>query len=784
MKEKKIAIIMWAVMLSASIFADVYYNNKTFDVSETTEGKAYIGHANAADGGMASDALVTVKNGATWTAEDDIFLGNASGASRLFVENAGMLYVNDSKYLYVGVVGDVNAVVTNKGEVNAANIYLGYKDGGINTPRFDNFGTITIRNCLSIGEKSGSTLESVFYNHAGANLNITRTSYGQYAFYLGGRAPARIINEGTIILEKAPILRLGGVLTAAGVGTLVMSNNASFTSGSQVRIGGKGSKGSIILTGNSVFNGTANNTEVSIGYSGDTGAKGGEGVVSLSDSASLSCKTLYLGRDNPSVASVVLSDDSTLTFEGALNVAYADNSVATFTINNHSMTSFDKDTYVGVGASSVGTFRLDGTTALTMNGCLELGKGAGARGIVELDGTSHLTIPNSYLIGGSVVGGTGEVYVAGAAALSVRGSLSIGTGENLPGILTVSENGVVASTNVSVAAKKGGASQYGTLNIANNGVVTNVCEMCFGRGTTAIGYCNMSGGSIFLDSTEKAALTPLTIGVNATSTVGFLKGWGFVGFDDPCAIMINYADLGRDTWGGISIYGKVTADGGGVERNLDFSRAGVNRSSGSWAGNGCGTNGWYAMNKGRLVMPRSLPRIAKSHATIGDYPTLTNPRFVNSFRYDFDTDTMNTTGTYVFSELYAVDRSDIPAGLPSGRGIHHSAVWRIGHFNSTATPDVDDEDLTADHKQDFTSLKLKFHYDPALAEIEGVRHVKVYRCTDSVNGGWKCVASITAPDSDSPYIETVQMAPSSELWNCGWFAVVGTPKIGTVMVLR
>ena len=183
-------------------------------------------------------------------------------------------------------------------------------------------------------------------------------------------------------------------------------------------------------------------------------------------------------------------------------------------------------------------------------------------------------------------------------------------------------------------------------------------------------------------------------------------------------------------------------------------------------------------------MPRSLPRIAKSHATIGDYPTLTNPRFVNSFRYDFDTDTMNTTGTYVFSELYAVDRSDIPAGLPSGRGIHHSAVWRIGHFNSTATPDVDDEDLTADHKQDFTSLKLKFHYDPALAEIEGVRHVKVYRCTDSVNGGWKCVASITAPDSDSPYIETVQMAPSSELWNCGWFAVVGTPKIGTVMVLR
>ena len=67
-----------------------------------------------------------------------------------------------------------------------------------------------------------------------------------------------------------------------------------------------------------------------------------------------------------------------------------------------------------------------------------------------------------------------------------------------------------------------------------------------------------------------------------------------------------------------------------------------------------------------------------------------------------------------------------------------------------------------------------------------MRHVKVYRCTDSDNGGWTCVASITAPDSASPYIETVDMAPSSdsELWNGGWFAIVGTPRVGTVMVVR
>ena len=42
--KNKIAIMAWAVMLSASVFADVYYNSKTFDSSATTSEKVYIGH--------------------------------------------------------------------------------------------------------------------------------------------------------------------------------------------------------------------------------------------------------------------------------------------------------------------------------------------------------------------------------------------------------------------------------------------------------------------------------------------------------------------------------------------------------------------------------------------------------------------------------------------------------------------------------------------------------------------------------------------------------------------
>ena len=281
-------------------------------------------------------------------------------------------------------------------------------------------------------------------------------------------------------------------------------------------------------------------------------------------------------------------------------------------------------------------------------------------------------------------------------------------------------------------------------------------------------------------TTSRLCRTPPKQGSGGEFSSGIISGWGKLAFLDLYDSFV--APVKFDACAGISHYGKIIADGSGVKKDLDCGRIGVF----SWFDgvNTCGTNGGYAINRGRLKLPRSIARKEASHITVGDNPTRSVPRLVNSFCYTLDNVAKSEIGSYMFSELYAVDRDDIPAGLPTGKGIHHSAVWRIGHFNASATPDVDDEDLTADHKQNFTSLKLKFHYDPALAELEDVRHVKVYRCTDSVNGGWTCVASITAPDSASPYIETVEFAPSSELWNGGWFAIVGTPKVGTVMVVR
>ena len=96
---------------------------------------------------------------------------------------------------------------------------------------------------------------------------------------------------------------------------------------------------------------------------------------------------------------------------------------------------------------------------------------------------------------------------------------------------------------------------------------------------------------------------------------------------------------------------------------------------------------------------------------------------------------------------------------------------------------MDDADLNNTHKQNYQSVKLKFHYDPKLVEVEGAYRIRVYRCADSGNGGWHRIGA-AVPDASSPFVETREFGPSSELWNVGWFAIVAEPKKCTAIIVR
>ena len=791
-------------MLSAiQVFADdVYTNSKTVREPEEVAGNLYVGDDRASE--TSEPATLTVENGGSLTVRNGAFLGNRSGKTIFTVEAGGEFVATNvaDQGIRVGTAADANVSITNRGTMLVQAVEYGDDQSGKNgSVEFHNFGSMRVLNNFRIGySNTGKT--SLFHHHEGASLSLEGT--GSYKLYVGGRKDGgtwiidddvsvaskmwvglakgegviRLNKDATMTMNPGDEMRLG--YEANSTGRIWMANNSRIIGKPVVSVGrDTSSVGSIVMSNNTVI-AVTNNYGIGIG----SGEKS-NGYVELNDNARLlDGNKLTVGSGASSFGHLVLKDNSLIDVKSDFVVGGAAGATGIVELCNYTG-SFNESPVYGNIAGSLAVLRLSGTTDYTVPAQINLGAVAGATGMIEAKGGATLRLPQGYLIHG-VVGATGIVSVCeNAKLLATENKLQAGGDANKTGFLQVRNDALVSVSNLCVAYQwEAKTNIRGVLEVADNAVVTNVTALSIGRGKTALGVVEMRGGSLFFDYRYRDG-NALVLGDGNAVPNALIRGWGFMGFDDAKKTMVDYETTfgSGSKWAGMTFCGRIIADGEGVERTLDFSRGPVATYLAD-SYNSCGPNGFYAVNKGKLKFQRSLPRRVTNHKQIGIKPDNGSPLMVNGFQYTFDTATMNTLGKYVFSELYAVDRSDIPAGLPSGKGFYPSAVWRMGYFNETATPEVDDGDLTASHKQNFSTLKLKFHYDPALAEIEDVRHVKVYRCTDTANGGWRCVASITAPDPSSPYIETVEMAPSSELWNGGWFAVVGTPKVGTVMVLR
>ena len=801
--------VVCAMFVVQSAHADQYWNSKTIPGTETTSEKVYIGHASATDGGSAADALVTVQNGATWNAEANVYVGNASGTSRLVIENGGTLYGGDNTTLYIGDTGGGFAYVTNLGTLNVKFLYFGEQNGGASTPRLDNFGSVTARNGVSMGERTATTTETVFHNHAGATLSIERGS--QYDFYIGGRSPARCVNEGTITCKSGTHVRIGGALVSNGTGVLVMTNSGTIASGNTVLLGRvNNSTGRIEMYNQSSYNGA--NATVNMG--GES-ANSGRGEIMLADNSTFTCKTLNMGTGKSSTALITMKDNSQLNFQGDLQVAKNQDSTGRFTIESHSMSTFPTNIHLGMGTSSSGTFGLAGTTSLTFGNELRLGCASGATGILSLGGTSKMIFPgdlavenydtgasallqmggdsslvvSNRLFVGKTTGHRGEARLSDNAAVDVMGDLYIGScydnsQNSVTGRVVVSDGAVLSCTNIFIGhsnavggKRKSGLSGY--LEVGDSAVISNaVINLgALDAERTSFGAIAMRGGKILFNAALAPNMKPLVIGTSGNGVSGVVRGWGTLEYMDYKTTFDDATEIANS--GNANHYGQIVADGEGMSRTLDCAHIGVM----SWNGgtpNVCGTNGWYAVNKGLLKMPRSLARLTANYSSVGDHPVGCY-RFANTFNYTFDSTAKSKTGTYVWSELYAADRDDIPAGLPTGLRSRCAAIWRIGYFDSSAGPEVDEP--TKSQAQSFTSVTLKFRYTPEVAVDENVRRMKIYRHDGSANGRWTLVGT-AEPSVSSPLITTSSLAPVDATWNMGWFAIVGSGQVGTAISLR
>lgn len=294
-------------------------------------------------------------------------------------------------------------------------------------------------------------------------------------------------------------------------------------------------------------------------------------------------------------------------------------------------------------------------------------------------------------------------------------------------------------------------------------------------------YVRLEGGRIEFKHQDFSTRDSISFGCDANSSdgIGRISGYG----------ALTRTDVASPTSGKFMPMTcrmhdfTFTADGMGEERDLDM-RAISSFNRARYA-NATGTNGWYAVNKGRLLYPRAgwiAGRYADSPAfAVGDYYKAgTNeqgeanaPVLVNSFTAE-PTTTTSGSQAYCYAALYAPDRTDYPANVLQGHEGKVVGVWRIGTSTSKWHSDEPESPWTG-----WTAMKLSFKYDRNAAQVD--KPLTLYRHAGTAGGKWRRVARISAPTEDAVISATV--APCEGTWNVGWFALVSQEPVDSGMIL-
>lgn len=226
--------------------------------------------------------------------------------------------------------------------------------------------------------------------------------------------------------------------------------------------------------------------------------------------------------------------------------------------------------------------------------------------------------------------------------------------------------------------------------------------------------------------------------------------------------------------------GRIVADGGDLDLGL-FRLVGLPTVD----ANKCGTNGWFAVNGGRLIYPRRLPVSSVNHVAVGDYGTFSgthgNPdiSLVNSLQIGlYQNDEQRFSNNRTFAMLYASDRTDIPGTVPCGAAVGDKVlgVWRLGHFS-----DIGDVGAVPETPWSaFDSVSVRIRFDDSEVDFSKDT-VALYRYDGST---WRRVGKATS----GIHVETNELQPrydsESDNWNIGWFAVVRKRINPFVLVIR
>ena len=542
------------------------------------------------------------------------------------------------------------------------------------------------------------------------------------------------------VLTNASVLQIGGSYdgTAGKSGWMRVVSGGKCWAGSSVILGYKaGTMGRLLLDSGSLFQCPAGST-LTIGFNGT-------GVVAQTGGV-LKVQNVNLGTNATSRGSYLIDGG---TLEGSGNQSGGAITVGNGTGNGSilqssgAITGF-QNVYVGDKVSASGAYTITGGTFSASFLCV----GRYGRGVVTNAGGSvilDLSISVPYHPGSS--GGLshkgGTLRALGASGIRIgfqsTGFFEAEAGFDAP-VFKIGLDGGTGVANI-------GACVYS--NIWYGSTIT--FPVVVGGMDSAKG----GDGTLRLRGTNVKLNGKKGVVVRQTSdSQGTIRGWGSVTNCLAAIYESHYVLLNNGT---------VTADGEGVARDLDFSH--MLAASNSLGNAVSETNGWYAVNQGRLCFPRV--NFASAGTTpvrnYGTSPYETGSASagpVNSVRAAF-TNAEVVTGALIpgtsnyyagyGSEVYASDRGDIPVGLP-GEGV--LAVWRL------TSPS-------------FSSADISFRYNGKT--VSGGTSVLLSR--RGADGVWRTVGRGDAATCCATSTGLLAVAADG---NLGWFALVMKPK-GTLV---
>jgi hypothetical protein len=211
--------------------------------------------------------------------------------------------------------------------------------------------------------------------------------------------------------------------------------------------------------------------------------------------------------------------------------------------------------------------------------------------------------------------------------------------------------------------------------------------------------------------------------------------------------------------------GQIIADGFGREASLDLNTV-ISIRNNTAAIPADTTNGWYAVNKGAALFPRSYFADGAQTTVMGGWNQDTVPGFVNSVGVSVSG--VAQENAYLRGGVFAADRNDVHVDkLPERANV--IGIWKLGITT----------DVSGTVVWNFSSVDLDFRYDQT--KVEPGSGIALYRWDGTA---WSKVAEKSADSTHRISVTGLGRPPAWDgIYDIGTFAVVSS-KPGLTILLR